>query len=102
MSNLINKAFEGHNIRIITDEQGEPWFVAKDVSIALGYRDAANMTRNLKEHQQGTQNVSTLSVEAVGLTSVALSCACEKTLATRKSIPDLFGDTRSGMSLPPD
>ena len=59
MTNLISKAFEGHNIRIITDQQGEPWFVAKDVSIALGYRDAANMTRNLKEHQQGTQNVST-------------------------------------------
>lgn len=59
MTNLISKAFEGHDIRIITDQQGEPWFVAKDVSIALGYRDAANMTRNLKEHQQGTQNVST-------------------------------------------
>jgi len=59
MSNLISKAFEGHNIRIITDQQGEPWFVAKDVAIALGYRDAANMTRNLKAHQQGTQNVST-------------------------------------------
>jgi len=59
VTNLISKAFEGHNIRIITDQQGEPWFVAKDVSIALGYRDAANMTRNLKEHQQGTQNVST-------------------------------------------
>lgn len=59
MTNLISKAFEGHNIRIITDQQGEPWFVAKDVAIALGYRDAANMTRNLKAHQQGTQNVST-------------------------------------------
>lgn len=59
MKNMISKAFEGHDIRIITDQQGEPWFVAKDVSIALGYRDAANMTRNLKEHQQGTQNVST-------------------------------------------
>lgn len=59
MTNLICKAFEGHNIRIATDEQGEPWFVAKDVAVALGYRDAANMTRNLKEHQQGTQNVST-------------------------------------------
>lgn len=59
MTNLICKAFEGHNIRIVTDEQGEPWFVAKDIAIALGYRDAANMTRNLKDHQQGTQNVST-------------------------------------------
>ena len=59
MTNLICKAFEGHNIRIVTDEQGEPWFVAKDVAVALGYRDAANMIRNLKGNQQGTQNVST-------------------------------------------
>ena len=25
MTNLISKAFEGHNIRIITDQHGEPW-----------------------------------------------------------------------------
>ena len=25
MTNLISKAFEGHNIRIITNQQGEPW-----------------------------------------------------------------------------
>ena len=56
MTNLISKAFEGHNIRIITDQQGEPWFVAKDVSIALGYRDAANMTRNLDDDETGSDS----------------------------------------------
>ena len=61
MTNLISKAFEGHNIRIVTDEQGEPWFVAKDVAVALGYRDAANMTRNLRVNQKGTLPVSTPS-----------------------------------------
>ncbi|MCV9380462.1 phage antirepressor KilAC domain-containing protein [Aeromonas hydrophila] len=61
MTNLISKAFEGHNIRIITDQQGDPWFVAKDVAIALGYRDAANMTRNLRVNQKGTLPVSTPS-----------------------------------------
>lgn len=40
MTNLISKAFEGHNIRIITDQQGEPWFVAADIARALGYNDA--------------------------------------------------------------
>jgi len=39
MTNLISKAFEGHSIRIVTDEQGEPWFVAADVASALGYTD---------------------------------------------------------------
>ena len=37
MTNLISKAFEGHNIRIITDQQGEPWFVAADIAAVLGY-----------------------------------------------------------------
>ena len=40
---MIMKSFENFKIRIITDEQGEPWFVAKDVCEALGYsntRDA--------------------------------------------------------------
>ncbi|WCH25933.1 phage antirepressor KilAC domain-containing protein [Aeromonas salmonicida] len=45
MTNLISKAFEGHSIRIITDEQGEPWFVAKDVAAALGYKDTDKAIR---------------------------------------------------------
>ncbi|MFB2866285.1 phage antirepressor KilAC domain-containing protein [Aeromonas sp. MdU4] len=45
MTNLICKAFEGHNIRIVTDEQGEPWFVAADVASALGYTDTDQAIR---------------------------------------------------------
>lgn len=45
MTNLISKAFEGHNIRIVTDEQGEPWFVAADVASALGYTDTDQAIR---------------------------------------------------------
>lgn len=37
---MIMKSFENFQIRIITDEQGEPWFVAKDVCEALGYSNA--------------------------------------------------------------
>ena len=37
---LIMKSFENFQIRIITDEQGDPWFVAKDVCEALGYSNA--------------------------------------------------------------
>ena len=39
-SSMIMKSFENFQIRIITDEQGEPWFVAKDVCEALGYSNA--------------------------------------------------------------
>ncbi len=28
--------------RTVTDEQGEPWFVGKDVAVALGYQKARN------------------------------------------------------------
>lgn len=31
----------------MTDEQGEPLFVASDIAKILGYRDAYNMTRRL-------------------------------------------------------
>ena len=38
---------------------GEPWFVAKDVAVILGYRDAYNLARRLDEDERGTQKVST-------------------------------------------
>lgn len=40
-------------------ENGEPWFVASDVSEVLGYRTAYDMTRNLFEDEKGTQIVRT-------------------------------------------
>ena len=56
------KIFENEEfgqIRTLTDEQGEPWFVASDIAKTLGYRDAANMTRRLDEDEKGTRSVST-------------------------------------------
>lgn len=60
MSNLISKAFEGHNIRIITDQQGEPWFVAADIAKVLDYLEAKDMTRLLDDDEKGRQIVPTL------------------------------------------
>ena len=54
MNNLISKAFEGQNIRIITDQQGEPWFVAADIAKVLLYRNAPDMTRNLDDDEADT------------------------------------------------
>lgn len=50
----------GNDIRVMTDEQGEPWFIASDVAKILGYRDAHNMTRRLDLDEKGTRSVSTL------------------------------------------
>lgn len=38
MSNLVSFAFEDNLVRSRLDENGEPWFVAKDVALALGHQ----------------------------------------------------------------
>ncbi len=47
-------------VRVVAGPDGEPWFMATDVAIVLGYRDAANMTRNLDDEDKGTHILSTL------------------------------------------
>ncbi|MEO0002811.1 MAG: hypothetical protein RLZZ22_503 [Pseudomonadota bacterium] len=62
--------FENHDVRVITDETGEPLFVGKDVCIALGYADHTNAIKQhckgvVKRHplqtSGGTQEVRVLS-----------------------------------------
>lgn len=48
----------GHNIRVV-EINGEPWFIAGDVALALGYRDAYNATRWLMDSEKATHQVST-------------------------------------------
>lgn len=50
----------GNDIRVTTDEQGEPWFVASDIVKILGYRMASDMTRRLDPDDKGTHSVRTL------------------------------------------
>lgn len=38
---------------------GEPWFIARDVAVVLGYRDAHNAVRLLDDDEKGTHLVST-------------------------------------------
>ena len=49
--NIISKAFDGNNIRIIADSDGEPWFVASDIAVSLEYGSAKDMTRWLDEDE---------------------------------------------------
>lgn len=56
-------AFDGTDVRIVTDEQGEPWFVAADVARILGYREAHDLTRGLDADEKGPQIVRTLGGE---------------------------------------
>ena len=60
-TDLIQHAFHGQAVRVITDEHGEPWFVATDVAKILGYRMASDMTRRLDEDEKGTRLVRTVA-----------------------------------------
>lgn len=46
MSGLIPFQFDGREIRVVTDDKGEPLFVGKDICAALGYADATSAIRN--------------------------------------------------------
>jgi prophage antirepressor-like protein len=45
MSAIIPFEFESVDVRTVLDDQGEPWFVAKDVALALGYADTTQAVR---------------------------------------------------------
>ena len=49
-----------YEIRTLTNDNGEIWFVASDVAEALGYSEAKDMTRNLDDDEKGRQIVPTL------------------------------------------
>lgn len=57
--------FQGHEVRVIQDSNGEPLWVASDVAKVLDYRSAPDMTRNLDDDEAGTQIVRTRSVTGV-------------------------------------
>jgi prophage antirepressor-like protein len=56
---VTNYDFSGNQIRTIVDDNGEPWFVAKDVTDVLGFRMASDATRLLDDDEKGKQIVRT-------------------------------------------
>ena len=55
MSNeIMNFKFEGAEVRVNTDENNNPWFVAKDVAEILGYSDTNAMTRRMDSDEVKT------------------------------------------------
>ncbi len=43
--------FQSHQLTVITDEHGEPWFIAMEVAEILEYSDANKMTSKLDEDE---------------------------------------------------
>ena len=57
-TNIIPFQFEAHEVRtLLIDDQ--PWFIASDVAMALLYREAKDMARNLDDDEKGRQIVPT-------------------------------------------
>jgi hypothetical protein len=48
---LVPYSFEGHRIRVSTDEHGEAWFAAADVAGALGQQPIARGLTSLREEE---------------------------------------------------
>ena len=58
-------AFEDHLVRTIMDDGGEPWFVAKDVALALGYQwNGASRIAHVPEEWRRVTSVVTLRGDA--------------------------------------
>lgn len=51
--------FRGHEVRVIQGDDGEPRWVAADVAKVLGYRDATQVTRFVRDRHKGTEKLCT-------------------------------------------
>lgn len=52
--------FESHPIRVMTDEQGEPWFVAADVCHVPNIRNGRMALNRLDTDEKGVSSMDTL------------------------------------------
>ncbi len=58
VGDIVPFSFEGAEVRVLTID-GEPWWVAADVTKVLGYRMASDATRWLDDDEKGTHSVRT-------------------------------------------
>jgi hypothetical protein len=60
MSNMLQFAFDNNEIRVSCDQDGEPWFVAKDVAEALEYTwSGSATTKHIPDEWKGVEWIST-------------------------------------------
>lgn len=64
MNNEIQRfEFKGASLRTLTDEAGEPWFVAKDVCDVLGY---TNASKAISDHVDSEDKLNNESLSSLG------------------------------------
>ena len=57
---VMERVFEGYEVRAVIDEDGNPWFVAKDVCDVLGIANSRDATSSLGEDKRRTSTTDTL------------------------------------------
>ena len=68
MTNIIPFTYESQQIRVIQDEQDEPWWIAKDVCDVLELTNVAMAVKGLDDDEKGISKVYTLGGEQELLT----------------------------------
>jgi len=80
MNQMIPFKYEQNEIRVIQDEKGEPWWVAKDICDVLGISDVSDAVNRLDNDERGKtpiidslgRNQETLAVNESGLYTLIL------------------------------
>jgi prophage antirepressor-like protein len=60
MNALQSFQFHTHLVNVDVDDQGEPWFIAKQISEALEYSDAYEMTKKLDDDEKSNRQIAGL------------------------------------------
>lgn len=64
MTDLTQFNFHGHGVRALTDEHGQPWWIARDVCLILGLDNTAQAVANLDDDEKS--NISSSDVGQSG------------------------------------
>ena len=87
MSNITPFKFNSSTVRVITDDNGEPWFVAKEVAAVLGYSDAFEMTKKLDDDEKQNLQIAGFGPRGVTVINEAGLYSCILTSQKEEAKP---------------
>lgn len=74
--NIIPFQFDNNQVQTLTDENGEPWFIAKEIADVLGYTDAFEMTKKLDDDEKQNRQIAGFGPRGVTLINEAGLFSC--------------------------
>jgi len=113
MSNVIPFDFKSRQVRVV-EQNGEPWFIAKDLAEVLGYSDAHKMTSKLDDDEvqnrqiggfgnRGVNLINEAGLYSVILTSQKAEAKAFKRWVTHEVLPSIrktgqYGEPKEELS----